>query len=169
MGVRIQRLGWTQHRSWTSSCSAEGHYPVFFQNNLVQSLLWLRNMSALPGCVPNIKVVISFFLWEGGYLTRNGFRSRNKNAIRPWEVERGPSFTKIAKPRPEKFVRRAPEIPRCEIRGRYWEPVSRGSDCYQQDGCSVEGWVKAEARIQGQGPYKIARNGKYPEVSVTQD
>lgn len=45
--------------------SAEGHYPVLsFQEHLACSPLGLKNMSVLPGCLPDIKAVISFFLLE---------------------------------------------------------------------------------------------------------
>lgn len=56
---------------WTSSCSAEGHYlVVFFQKHLEHSPLGLRDMSLLPGCLLNIKAVISFFLREWRMLNK---------------------------------------------------------------------------------------------------
>lgn len=45
--------------------SAVGHYPILsFQERLASSPLGLKNMSVLPGCLPDIKAVIFFFLLE---------------------------------------------------------------------------------------------------------
>lgn len=45
------------------SCSPEDHCPVLlFQERLVHSLLGLKDMSVLSGCLPDIKAVISVCL-----------------------------------------------------------------------------------------------------------
>lgn len=166
--------------SWTqlprhSACTAEGHYPIpWFQEHLVHSPPGLKNMSDLLACLPNIKALISFFLWEQ-WLPSKRWHTQEQQFLIAYLLGREKKkvqveIQKVWPEWPEGFLKVAPRMP------IWWDlGVGVGTAMSQERWAlprMVKAMVKDELRLepksQSQDPCNIAGNKIHPEIKCTQ-
>lgn len=154
--------------SWTqlpghNACTAEGHYPIpWFQEHLVHSPPGLKNMSDLLACLPNIKALISFFLWEQ-WLPSKRWHTQEQQFLIAYLLGRGKKSTSRDT---ESVARVAWRFSQGGSQDAYlvgFGDGGRGSHVsgemsITQDGeGNGEGWIKVGARIPKSGSLQHSR------------